>query len=108
MIWRKLNATFGKLENRTLVLEEGLNFIHAPNESGKSTWCAFLRTMLYGFPARSRGAVADKNRDAPWSATPMQGPTGVEQHGQPLTPSRPTGPQRAPPAQNRFLGHVVL
>ena len=96
MIWRKLNATFGKLENRTLVLEEGLNFIHAPNESGKSTWCAFLRTMLYGFPARSRGALADKNRYAPWSGSPMQGSMEIEQDGQRLTISRRTARANSP------------
>ena len=54
MIWKNLHATFGKLEGASLVLGSGLNLIHAPNESGKSTWCAFLRVMLYGFPPRSR------------------------------------------------------
>ena len=88
MIWRKLTATFGKLEKRTLVLGSGLNFIHAPNESGKSTWCAFLRTMLYGFPPRSRGALADKNRYAPWSGAPMEGTLELEDAGRRITISR--------------------
>ena len=34
---RKLRASFGKLENETLKLHEGLNVLYAPNESGKST-----------------------------------------------------------------------
>ena len=51
----------------------GLNIIEAPNESGKSTLLAFLRVMLYGFPPRERGAMADKNRYAPWSLSPMRG-----------------------------------
>ena len=36
-----MTATFGKLENNTLTLMPGLNIIEAPNEWGKSTWCAF-------------------------------------------------------------------
>ena len=45
---KKMTASFGCLEGRSLELGEGLNILYAPNESGKSTWCAFLRTMLYG------------------------------------------------------------
>ena len=48
-----MTATFGKLEHQTLTLEPGLNVIHAPNEWGKSTWCAFLLTMLYGIDTTS-------------------------------------------------------
>ena len=70
---RRLQATFGKLEGDTLVLAPGLNCIQAPNESGKSTWCAFLRAMLYGLPSRARGPLADKNRYAPWSGRAMEG-----------------------------------
>ena len=52
-------ATFGKLQQSELQLRPGLNLIYAPNESGKSTWAAFLRTMLYGLSTRERGALAD-------------------------------------------------
>ena len=45
---KKLQASFGGLQNETLVLEDGLNILQAPNEGGKSTWSAFLRAMLYG------------------------------------------------------------
>lgn len=69
----RLDATFGRLERRTLTLAPGLNIIESPNESGKSTLAAFLRTMLYGLPTRDRGALADKNRYLPWSGLPMQG-----------------------------------
>ena len=65
MILHHLTATFGCLNNATLELNDGLNIIHAPNESGKSTWLAFLRAMLYGLPGRERGMLADKNRYAP-------------------------------------------
>lgn len=68
-----LNATFGRLEHQELHLHPGLNLICAPNESGKSTWSAFIRTMLYGLSTRDRGPLADKNRYAPWSGAAMQG-----------------------------------
>ena len=44
MTINKLTASFGKLEGESLELNEGLNVICAPNESGKSTWCAFGET----------------------------------------------------------------
>jgi len=71
-----MTATFGKLSQQTLQLEEGLNIIHAPNEWGKSTWCAFLMAMLYGVDtgARSKaGFLAEKEHYAPWSGAPMSG-----------------------------------
>ena len=73
---RSLTASFGKLENETLRFHEGLNIIHAPNESGKSTWCAFIRAMLYGIETSERarnGFIPDKLRYAPWSGAPMEG-----------------------------------
>lgn len=71
-----MTATFGKLENQTLTLQPGLNIIDAPNEWGKSTWCAFLLNMLYGIDTKERtkqDSVADKDRYAPWSGSPMSG-----------------------------------
>ena len=73
MLFRRLDATFGKLERRTLAFSPGLNVIEAPNEAGKSTLTALLRVMLYGLSTRERGALADKNRFTPWSGAPMQG-----------------------------------
>lgn len=70
---RSLSATFGRLENETLDLKPGLNIIEAANESGKSTWMAFLRVMLYGLNTRDRSPHADKRRYHPWSGSPMQG-----------------------------------
>ena len=64
-------ATFGCLQGDTLEFGPGMTLIGAPNGSGKSTWCAFLRTMLYGLDTRQRdrkGAPADKNRYRSWSS----------------------------------------
>ena len=75
MTIREMTARFGVLDNETLHLEPGLNIITAPNESGKSSWCAFIRAMLYGVNASEReraGHKPDKLRYAPWSGAPMQ------------------------------------
>ena len=72
----KMRATFGKLQSAELALGEGLNVIEAPNEGGKSTWCAFIRAMLYGIPTRERDtktSIAEKNRYQPWSGGAMEG-----------------------------------
>ena len=70
---KRLAATFGRLEKEELLLEPGLNVIEAPNESGKSTWTAFLRVMLYGLNTRDRSPTADKRRYMPWSGSAMEG-----------------------------------
>ncbi len=83
----RLTATFGCLNGDTLTFGPGLTLIGAPNGGGKSTWCAFLRTMLYGLDTRQRdrkGAPADKNRYRPWSGAPMEGLLVCEYEGQVL------------------------
>jgi len=88
MIIKEMTASFGCLERSTLTLSDGLNVIHAPNESGKSTWCAFIRAMLYGIPTRDRdkkGYLAEKNRYQPWSGTPMEGEMTLEWQGRDIT-----------------------
>lgn len=83
----RLTATFGCLDHATLELGPGLTLIEAPNGGGKSTWCAFLRTMLYGLDTRQRdkkGAPADKNRYRPWNGAPMEGLLVCEHEGKVL------------------------
>lgn len=85
---KTMTATFGKLQGERLTLEPGLNVITAPNEGGKSTWCAFLKAMFYGIDTRDRdrkGHLADKNRYQPWSGTPMEGEITLEWQGQDIT-----------------------
>ncbi len=89
----KMTATFGKLEHQTLTLEPGLNVITAPNEWGKSTWCAFLVAMLYGLDTRAKTtktALADKERYAPWSGSPMAGRIDLNWKGRDITIERST------------------
>ena len=89
----KMTATFGKLEHETLTLEPGLNIITAPNEWGKSTWCAFLLAMLYGLDTRvksTKTALADKERYQPWSGSPMSGRIDLNWNGRDITIERST------------------
>lgn len=86
-----MTATFGKLENETLTLQPGLNILEAPNEWGKSTWCAFLVAMLYGIETRvhtTKTSLADKERYAPWSGSPMSGSIALNWNGRDITIQR--------------------
>lgn len=88
MIIRKMTASFGRLENESLELGAGLNIIYAPNEGGKSTWCGFLKAMLYGIDssAREKGGIKpDKVLYAPWSGTPMSGSMDIHFEGKDIT-----------------------
>lgn len=96
MDFQHIEATFGKLEHRSLSFSKGLNIIEAPNESGKSTLLAFLRVMLYGFPPRERGAMADKNRYAPWSLSPMRGTLALACQKGDITLQRDTARANSP------------
>lgn len=95
----KLTASFGKLENETLSFHDGLNLIYAPNESGKSTWCAFIRAMLYGVDSAERaraGYLPDKLRYAPWSGAPMEGTMELTADRCDITITRTTRAKSAP------------
>ena len=86
-----MTATFGKLEHETLTLKPGLNIIEAPNEWGKSTWCAFMVAMLYGIETRvhsTKTALADKEHYAPWSGSPMSGRMELNWDGRDITIER--------------------
>ena len=101
MLIQRMSAVFGRLRNETLPLQDGLNIIEAPNETGKSTWCAFLTAMLYGINSRERdkaGFIADKNRYAPWDGGSMSGRLECHADGADLTVTRATRRQTAPMA----------
>src|SRR5690625_3961329 len=49
MLIKKLDITgFGKFDNETIVLENGINIIYGENESGKTTIHNFIDDMFYG------------------------------------------------------------
>lgn len=66
---------FGRLLDKTFTFTPGLNCIHGPNESGKTTLLAFLISMLYG-QAKSgikiRHLDISHQRYDPWRA-PLYG-----------------------------------
>lgn len=88
-----MTATFGKLDGASLRLADGLNVICAPNEWGKSTWCAFLTAMFYGIDTRERSTqekLADKDKYQPWSGRPMEGTLRFVHEGKDITIQRRT------------------
>ena len=88
---RKMTADFGTLRGESLSLSEGLNVITAPNERGKSTWCAFLKAMLYGVDSAQRakaGVLPDKKRYAAWDSGAMSGEMELCWQGREITLSR--------------------
>ena len=88
-----MTATFGKLEGETLDLSRSLNVLCAPNEWGKSTWCAFLTAMLYGIDTRERSRgenLAEKEKYLPWSGKPMEGTLRLIHEGRDITIQRRT------------------
>ena len=98
---KKLQASFGRLEGAELELHSGLNVIEAPNESGKSTWCAFLRAMLYGVSTSDRvknGVLPDRMRYQPWSGAPMAGTAELRWQDRDITL------RRASPGGGRPMG----
>ncbi len=95
----KATASFGKLQNESLKFHDGLNIINAPNESGKTTWCAFIRAMLYGIDSSERakkGSLPDKLRYAPWSGAPMEGSMELVSNGCDITITRSSRAKNAP------------
>lgn len=95
---KKASASFGRLNGDTIEFSDGLNIVQAPNESGKSTWCAFLRTMFYGINTSERdkaGYISDKTKYQPWSGSPMEGTMDIVSEDKEITIQR-TALGRAP------------
>ena len=87
MIVKKMTANFGVLSHAELRLDPGLNVIELPNESGKSTWCAFMRVMLFG-PAQGRQKKTGERTDrsyAPWDGSAMSGEIELITGGEHIT-----------------------
>lgn len=90
----KMRASFGKLKGE-LELEEGFNCLCLPNESGKSTWSAFLCAMLYGIDTSERASTANqglpaKERYKPWDGSAMEGAVELLWKGRRITVERST------------------
>ncbi len=69
MIITKIHVeNFGKLNNLNMDLVEGLNQIYKENGWGKTSLSNFIKAMLYGMPAKSRGEIFnyDRTKYMPW------------------------------------------
>ena len=103
-----MTAHFGVLDGDKLSFQPGLNVIYAPNESGKSTWCAFLRAMLFGVNTAERakqGQQPDKSKYRPWGGAPMSGSIDLDTANGPVTLRRWT--ERANQPMQAFAATVT-
>lgn len=64
MIIKTLNIiSFGGLRNRVIHLDDGVNVVSGPNESGKSSAAMFIKFIFYGLNGRKgRGSVTERQR----------------------------------------------
>ena len=65
---KELNINgFGKLKNKNIKFDEGINVIIGENESGKSTLLKFITSSLYGVSKNKRGKnISDYEKYKPW------------------------------------------
>lgn len=71
---------FGKLNKKKIDLKDGINIIHGPNESGKSTIFSFIRGVLYGFStsAKRRSFEVAAESYKPWTGDGFGGYIEIE------------------------------
>ena len=68
----KIN-NYGKIENREVILTNGINLIKGYNEAGKSTILSFLNSMLYGIDKTKKGNISEYDKYLPWLSTNFSG-----------------------------------
>jgi len=74
----KIN-NFGKLSNKEIKLEKGINIIYGENESGKSTLLKFIMGMFYGLAKTKNGKfISDYERYTPWNGGEFSGKIAYE------------------------------
>ena len=65
---------FGKLKDKKIKLEDGINLIYGNNESGKSTLVNFIKAMFYGVNRNKGGqAYSELERFKPWGDAEFSG-----------------------------------
>lgn len=70
---------FGKLANKQIELENGINIIYGKNESGKSTLLKFIMGMFYGLSKNKNGKfISDYERYTPWDGGEFSGKISYE------------------------------
>ena len=65
---------FGKLKDKTLDLDDGINLICGSHEAGKSTLVNFIKAMFYGVNRNKAGnAFSELEKFKPWGETEFSG-----------------------------------
>lgn len=73
---------FGKLKDKNLKLEDGINLIYGNNEAGKSTLVNFIKAMFYGVNRNKAGQpFSDLERFKPWGEGEFSGKIEYEIDG---------------------------
>ena len=67
---KELNINgFGKLKDKNIKFNEGINVIIGENESGKSTLLKFITSIFYGISKNKRGkSILDYEKFKPWDS----------------------------------------
>ncbi len=69
----KINS-YGKLKNKEINLEDGINIIYGKNESGKSTLLRFIVNSFYGISKNKKGKeYSDFEKYLPWVGEEFSG-----------------------------------
>lgn len=69
----KINS-YGKLKDKDLKLEDGINIIYGENEKGKSTLLNFIVNIFYGTSKNKKGkTMSDYDRYKPWNTEEFSG-----------------------------------
>lgn len=87
---KKISAdSFGRLKNKQIDFEPGINVVVGANESGKSSVARFIRFMLYGFTSRAQEiSKNDKKKYMPWDDNACKGSAVLDSEGEMYTVRR--------------------
>ena len=65
---------YGKLKDKKLKLEDGINVIYGDNEAGKSTLLNFITNSFYGISKNKKGKeMSDFEKYNPWDEGEFSG-----------------------------------
>lgn len=74
----KING-FGKLKDKEINLENGINVIYGKNEAGKSTLLKYITSMFYGLSKNKNGGTMPENEKyEPWNTEEFSGKISYE------------------------------
>ena len=66
--------SYGKLKEKEINLESGINLIYGQNEAGKSTLIKFIINSFYGISKNKKGKeISDFEKYKPWSGEEFSG-----------------------------------